>query len=221
MSQPTILARVIVGSHLHGLAMRDSDTDVRRVWVSSLADILSPWPLEPREMEPEEDGWELRHFVGLIVKGNPTVLEVLASNIRLGPTDPHWEELRALMPAMLDPKTVRHAHMGYVVSQRRLIKDARRRDDHRRAAKAAVAALRIADQGADLLRTGVLTPRVTLHRDLLLAIRAEGLSGEREETWRRELDLAVAGLDETARRPHPSLRLERQVVTSFLASAYR
>jgi hypothetical protein len=221
MSQPTILARVIVGSHLHGLAMRDSDTDVRRVWVSSLADILSPWPLEPPEMEPEEDGWELRHFVGLIVKGNPTVLEVLASDLTLGPVDSRWLELRHLTPAMLDPVTVHRAHTGYIVSQEKLIVDARRRGDERRASKAAVAALRIADQGADLLRTGVLTPKVTRYRDLLIAIRADGLGGERETEWRHELDLAVAGLDGALSDPHPSLALDRPAVLAFLASGYR
>lgn len=221
MPQPTILARVVVGSHLHGLAMPDSDTDVRRVWVSSLADILSPWPLEPPEMGPEEDGWELRHFVGLVVNGNPTVLEVLASDLTTGPVDSRWVELRHLTPAMLDSVAVHRAHTGYIVNQRKLIEDARRRGDERRAAKAAVAALRVADQGADLLRTGILTPKVTRHRDLLLAIRADGLGGERETEWRRELDLAVAGLDGALSDPHTTLALDRGAVMAFLASAYR
>lgn len=223
MSRPTILARVVVGSHLHGLAMPDSDTDVRRVWVSSLADILSPWPLEPPEMGPEEDGWELRHFVGLIVKGNPTVLEVLASDLALGPVDPRWVELQRLAPAMLDPSAVHRAHVGYVLSQEKLIVDARCRcrGDERRASKAAAAALRIADQGADLLRTGVLTPKVTRHRDLLVAIRDDGLGGERETEWRRELDLAVTGLDGALSEPHPTLELDRPAVSAFLASAYQ
>ncbi len=58
MSQATTLARVIVGSRLHGLARPDSDTDVRLVWVSSPADILSPCQVADRpEIAPEEDGW--------------------------------------------------------------------------------------------------------------------------------------------------------------------
>ena len=220
MAEQLTLARVVVGSRLHGLAQLESDTDIRRVWVSPLGEILSPWPPEAPEMGPEEDGWELRHFVGLIAKGNPTVLEVLSSDIHLDAPDPRWMELRALMPAMLDPATVRHAHAGYVVSQRKLIEDARRREDYRRVAKAAVAALRIANQGADLLRTGVSTSRVTRHRDLLLAIRAEGLTEEREAIWRSELDLAMTELDVAAANPHANLRLDRDAVIGFLSSAY-
>ncbi len=221
MAEQQTLARVVVGSHLHGLAQPESDTDLRRVWVSGLGEILSPWPPDAPEMGPEEDGWELRHFVGLIAKGNPTVLEVLSSDIHLGAIDPRWHELQVLMPAMLDPETVRHAHVGYVVSQRRLIEDARRREDLRRVAKAAVAALRIANQGADLLRTGVFTPRVTRHRDLMLAIRRDGLSDEREATWRQELDGAMTELDTVAANPHSSLRLDRAAIVAFLSSAYR
>ena len=142
MSQPTTLARVIVGSRLHGLAQPDSDTDVRLVWVSGLADILSPWqPPDPPELAPEEDGWELRHFVALLPKGNPTVLEVLTSDLTIGHVDPRWDRLRALTPATLDPEAVRRAHVGYIVSQQKLIVDARSRGDDRRAAKAAAAAL--------------------------------------------------------------------------------
>lgn len=222
MPQPTMLARVIVGSRLHGLTQPESDTDVRLVWVSSLADILSPWqPPEPPEMAPEEDGWELRHFVGLLAKGNPTVLEVLSSDMTIGAVDPRWERLRALTPAMLDPEAVRHAHVGYIVSQQKLIEDARGRGDHRRAAKAAAAALRIADQGADLLRTGILRPRVTRHRELLLAIRAEGLGGEREDVWRHELDLVIDELEAAAEQPHRSLSLDRDAILCYLVAAYR
>lgn len=118
MSEPTILARVVVGSRLHGLALPDSDTDVRRVWVTDIAEMLSPWPPDAPEMAPEEDGWELRHFVGLLVKGNPTVLEVLASDLHLGPVDPRWEDLQRLTPAMLDPAALHRSHTGYVGSQR-------------------------------------------------------------------------------------------------------
>ncbi len=221
MAEPVTLARVVVGSQLHGLALPESDTDVRLVWASNLGEILSPWTPTPPEMGPDEDGWELRHFVGLITRGNSTVLEVLSSDIHEGAIDPRWPELQALMPAMLDPETVRHAHFGYIVSQRKLIEDARRREDFRRMAKAAVAALRIANQGAELLRTAVLTPKVTRHRDLLLAIRADGLSDDREAIWRRELDLAVTELNDSTAAPHPSLRLDREAVISFLSSAYR
>ena len=221
MTEPVTIARVIVGSRLHGLALPDSDTDVRRVWVTDVAEMLSPWPPDAPEMAPEEDGWELRHFVGLLVKGNPTVLEVLASDLTLGPVDPSWEELRRLTPATLDPGALHRAHTGYIVSQRRLIEDARRRGDERRAAKAAVAALRIADQGADLLRSGVLPTTVTRHRDLQMAIRTDGLSAELEDVWRRELDSAVVELDAAAVDHHPGLVVDRPAVIGFLRSAYR
>jgi len=221
LTEPTTLARVIVGSRLHGLALPDSDTDVRRVWVTDVAEMLSPWPPDAPEMAPEEDGWELRHFVGLLVKGNPTVLEVLASDLALGPVDPRWEDLRRLTPATLDPDALHRAHTGYIVSQRRLIEDARRRGDERRAAKAAVAALRIADQGADLLRSGVLPTTVTQHRDLLMEIRTDGLTAGLEDAWRRELDLAVAELDAAASNPHRGLAVDRSAVIGFLRSAYR
>ena len=221
MAEQQMLARVVVGSRLHGLAQPESDTDVRRVWVSPLGELLSPWPPDAPEMGPEEDGWELRHFVGLIVKGNPTVLEVLSSDIHLSSTDRRWRALQTMMPAMLDPTTVRNAHLGYVVSQRKLIEDAKRREDFRRVAKAAVAALRIANQGADLLRTGVFTPQVTRHLDLLLAIRRDGLDGEREAIWKHELDQAMTELDAAAASPHPGLQLDRDVVIAFLSSAYR
>lgn len=67
----------------------------------------------------------------------------------------------------------------------------------------------------------MLTTTVTRHRDLLMAIRTDGLSGEREDAWRRELDLAVAELDAAAGDPHPGLAVDRPAVIGFLRSAYR
>ena len=71
-----------------------------------------------------------------------------------------------------------------------------------------------------MLWPGIFTARVTRHRDLLRAIRRDGLTDEREAILRHELDLAMPELDATGADPHPSLRLDRGAVMAFLSSVY-
>lgn len=81
-----ILLAVESGSRAWGFPSRDSDYDVRFIFVRPLADYLGispPRDVIERPIDAELDlgGWDLRKALGLMVRSNAVVLEWLASPI--------------------------------------------------------------------------------------------------------------------------------------------
>ena len=81
-----VLLAVESGSRAWGFASRDSDYDVRFLYVRPVADYLSVLP--PRDVieQPIDDaldlgGWDLRKALSLIVRSNAVVLEWLGSPV--------------------------------------------------------------------------------------------------------------------------------------------
>lgn len=81
-----VLLAIESGSRAWGFASRDSDYDVRFIYVRSVADYLCITP--PRDViEPPIDdaldlgGWDLRKALGLIIRSNAVVLEWLSSPV--------------------------------------------------------------------------------------------------------------------------------------------
>lgn len=81
-----ILLAVESGSRAWGFASRDSDYDIRFIFVRPLADYLRVSP--PRDVidRPIDDmldlaGWDIRKALGLLVTSNAVVLEWLASPV--------------------------------------------------------------------------------------------------------------------------------------------
>ena len=75
----TELFRATVGSRLYGLHTEESDHDRRGVKVSPLGELLLTADVGKNISSKDNDGdltlYELNHFVRLLMKGNPTMLE--------------------------------------------------------------------------------------------------------------------------------------------------
>ncbi|MFC0433607.1 DNA polymerase beta superfamily protein [Kutzneria buriramensis] len=169
MIEHTVLS-VIVGSHAQGLDTGESDVDRRGVYVPPTA-LFWRFEKPPASVDgPEQErlSWEVEHFLALGLKGNPNVLEVLASDL-LETCTPLGDELRALLPALL--------------SQR--VADSYRRATAQQFARAAAAmasggtprwkqvmhVIRLLTQCDRMLTSGELVLRVGEHRSQLLAVK--------------------------------------------------
>lgn len=167
MSEPTFILRGIAGSTAHGLAGPDSDEDLYGVfsWPSSAF-----YPLEePADSlvshEPQDSTYhELKKFLKLALRSNPTVLELLWLN-EYTDVEPGWgETLVAIRSAFLSEKLVRDAYLGYAHSQ--FTKLHERGDGsfdsntRSRAPKHAKHLFRLLEAGYDLLTTGTMSVKV-------------------------------------------------------------
>jgi hypothetical protein len=139
-------------------------------------------------MELQQDvGYELLHFVQLLLKGNPTILEVLWSPL-VTQSNELGEELRNIRHAFLDAKAIHAAHLGYAMSQRKKIQRSitdwfvvlhgyERSDQERLAHNARIgkhygAWIRVLRQGIGLLYDQDFDPRLAgWHKQLLLELK--------------------------------------------------
>ena len=81
-----VLLAVESGSQAWGFASRDSDYDVRFVYLRPLADYLSVAPGRDVVEQPVEElldlsGWDVRKALGLLARSNAVALEWLASPV--------------------------------------------------------------------------------------------------------------------------------------------
>jgi uncharacterized protein len=107
------------GSRAWGFPSPDSDYDCRFVYVRAPEDYLDPWPRRdvietPLDEVFDVNGWDLVKAVRLLVKGNATLLEWLASPIVYRGEGAFREEVLALAEDVVDrPALVRHySHVG-------------------------------------------------------------------------------------------------------------
>lgn len=107
------------GSRAWGFPSPDSDYDCRFVFVRTVEDYLDPWPRRdvietPLDAVLDVNGWDLVKAVRLLVKGNATVIEWLASPIVYRGDALFRDELLALAQDVVDRAAlVRHyAHVG-------------------------------------------------------------------------------------------------------------
>lgn len=115
-----ILAKVLVGSRLHGLHREDSDYDYRGIHIHSLQDKLSPFKTLKNTtwIEGDEDNtsYELADFCKQAVHGNATILEVFFSN-RLVETSPLHKEMQENWAKFMDTHRFIMASRGYAHNQ--------------------------------------------------------------------------------------------------------
>lgn len=153
------LAKVLVGSRLHGLHTPTSDYDYRGIHIHSLSDKLSPFKTLKNTtwIEGDEDNtsYELADFCKQAVHGNATILEVFFSD-RIIHTDPIHTELRKNWRKFIDTKRFVAASRGYAHNQWNKFynfEDVGGNGQHR-TAKFAVAFLRVMWQCEQFLLTG-------------------------------------------------------------------
>jgi len=153
----TIL-KVLVGSHAHGLASKESDRDYRRVYVIPTEDLFQLGFKYPGTQWTKEDGDETAREVGqfllLATQGHPLVLETLLAPVITADT---WgEQLRELLPALWSPQKAFEAFTNYANNQRTKLLE--KKDG--RPAKYAAAYIRILFNLCELLASGSFHIRV-------------------------------------------------------------
>lgn len=130
MIKETIL-KVLVGSRAHGLATDESDYDYRGVFVRPTEEILSLnyKPKNTSWIEGSEDNtsWEIKHFLIMATKCNPTILEcfhapVVYSNI-------YGDKIRDLFDSVWNKTDLVNSAIGYGINQRK--KFLENKDDRR------------------------------------------------------------------------------------------
>ena len=114
------LAKVVVGSRLHGLERPDSDWDYRGIHVTPLKYILSPFVTVKNTfwIEGDEDNtsYELADFCKQAVHGNATILEVFFSD-KIIETSPIHTEMRENWRKFMDTRKFIAASRGYAHNQ--------------------------------------------------------------------------------------------------------
>lgn len=160
MTQKTTqLAKVLVGSRLHGLDTPTSDYDYRGIHITSLQDVLSPFKTNKNTtwIEGDEDNtsYELANFCKEAVHGGATYLEVFFSD-QIIETTPIHREMQANWQKFMDTKKFVEASRGYAHNQWNKFynfEDVGGNGQHR-TAKFAVAFLRVMWQCEQFLLTG-------------------------------------------------------------------
>lgn len=195
-----VVLRTVVGSRAYGLEDADSDVDRRGVYAPP-AD--RGWSLAgvPEQIESDvgqECYWELRKFLLLALKANPTVLECLWSPV-VEHADETGRDLLDHRDAFLS-RLVRQTFAGYVLAQfRRLEQDLRTRGEIKW--KHVMHLLRLLLTGTEAARTGVLRLRLDEHRERLLAVKRGEVPFAECDRWRLELHAAFDAAFERSALP--------------------
>jgi predicted nucleotidyltransferase len=164
-----VILEGVVGSQAYGMATPESDTDLAGIYVAKTEDLLG-FGAKPKgtvvHKDPDVTYHEVEKFMGLAVKCNPTVTELLWLDEYTVLT----YEGKALInarEAFLSESYVRSAYMGYATSQAKKLE--KRENDglegfgsavKKRSPKHKRHLMRLCFQCEDLLTTGELNLRV-------------------------------------------------------------
>ena len=162
-----IIIEGVTGSKAYGLDTKDSDEDIRGVFVAPTEKILGLKKVRDTydNVDPDWCYYEVGKFIHLIMKGNPTVLELLYLDkyIKLYGVGKLLVENRDIFLSNI----VRHSYGGYALSQARAL-NARGgtygKGRNKRFEKHSRHCLRLLYQGKELMETGTLTVRVSKER---------------------------------------------------------
>jgi predicted nucleotidyltransferase len=187
--RPFLIYRCQVGSRAFGLATKDSDDDLRGIYLPPARLHWSlyklPEQLEFTDETKDEVYWELEKFLKLALKANPNVLEILWTPLVLY-ADETAKQLRNMRTAFLS-RHIYKTYSGYVLSQFRRMANAHARTGVYRP-KHAMHLVRLLHSGIEALRSGEIRIDVADHRDELLAIRSGAWSFEQAKDRALQLD---------------------------------
>ena len=190
-----VIYSAIVGSRAYGLEVEGSDTDRRGIYLAPTARVLSVQDVEEQHVDDAAQTcyWELKKFLLLALKANPTVLEVLFSPL-VERVEKPAEELLAMRDVFLS-KLAYATFNGYAISQFEKMQRSlglKQRPNW----KHAMHLIRLLESGTRLLETGTLDLR-TRHREELLEIRSGTWSWEqvdaRRKLWHERMETAYRG----------------------------
>jgi len=165
MKPNNIILECVTGSQMYNLATPESDTDVKGIYVLPLRDMyftIGGWRKIDKVYDHTDPDWayyEVEKYMSLVMKGNPTALELLFANEYLLLT----QEGKLLVDnrsAFLSKK-IKNAYIGYALSQvRKKYRNASNVMEYR-AGKHVRHTWRLLKQYEQLATTGTLNPRLT------------------------------------------------------------
>lgn len=156
-----VLLKGVVGSTAYGLAHPGSDIDHLGVFAASTEEILGLHPPKDSRVthDPDMTLHEAKKFVSLVLRGNPSVSELLWLD-RYERVDPLGEKLISLRRSFLSAPRVRDAYMGYAASQFSRLPDrgdgSFSADTRKRTERHARHLVRLVEQGFHLYVSGEL-----------------------------------------------------------------
>lgn len=224
------LAKVLVGSRLHGLHTVDSDYDYRGIHIHSLVEKLSPFRTLKNTtwIEGDEDNtsYELADFCKQAVHGNATILEVFFSD-QIIETSPIHQELRANWKKFINTKSFVAASRGYAHNQWNKFYNFEDAGvlGQQRTAKFAVAFLRVMWQCEQFLLTGEFKCNIEESDLFPLLKKIKPMSLEEIRPFTPKI---VAAMDDMSRRvavaesvsPYIDMKPDLEWIEDFIYRAY-
>jgi predicted nucleotidyltransferase len=159
-----IILEGITGSRAYGLDNKDSDTDIKGIYVAPTRDILGLFKTRETydHVDPDWVYHEVGKFIELALKGNPTILEMLflEGYTQLAPLGKYLVDNRHLFLS----DNVKNSYGGYAFHQVSALNARQYGFGHgrnKRYEKHARHCFRLLLQGRQLLESGTLQVRVT------------------------------------------------------------
>lgn len=157
-----IALEAIVGSRAYGLTHANSDTDKMGIFIAPTVDIAGlDWNSSKESWSdagPTGDDTtyhEIGKFLKLVLKSNPTLIELLFMN-EYETLTPEGQGIVDIRDSVLYTEGIRNAYYGYAVAQHARV--VREYPDHK--PKMARHCLRISHQAIELLTTGECSPKL-------------------------------------------------------------
>ncbi len=214
-----VIYRCQVGSKAFGLSTKDSDDDIRGIYLPkakrhwSLYDL--PGQLEKVNDQHDEVYWELEKFLRLALKANPNILETLWTPMIIMMT-PIAQELREIRSCFLS-RHIYKTYSGYVLSQFRKMKNAYEKTGEYKT-KHAMHLIRLLLSGIGVLENGEIMIDVSSHRDQLMSVRNGQFTFEEVRNIAIDLEATFQKAFETTDLPEqPNIKR----VNQFLVDARR
>ena len=213
--------RGIVGSTAYGLNHDDSDLDRLGVFIAPTKDVAGLNWSSARESHvnqgPGRDDFaehEIAKFLKLVLKGNPTVMELLWLEDDLYEfISPEGKQMINFREHFLSEPAIRASYGGYAFAQQKKYRDGFPK------AKYARHSLRLVDQGLSLLETGHLEVRVANPQRYwdLADMTNEQVNAVLDEAFKRFQDLEKTALPQEPSREHAEYILEYVRQNHFFA----
>jgi len=151
----------VAGSHAHGLETENSDIDYHGVYSAPSQDFwkLQQVPDSIVRKDPDRSYHELRKFLLLGLKSNPTILELLYLN-EYEEKEPGWGDmLLDIRSDLLSASAVKSAYLGYANAQMKRMK-ARSFEGQPKRDKLLRHSFRLLNQGLELYTKGRFQTKV-------------------------------------------------------------
>lgn len=178
-----VIYRCVMGSKAFGLSGKNSDTDVRGIYLPPAHLHWSLWGVPEQLEDKDVDAcyWELEKFIKLALRANPNILECLYTPLVQYKT-PIADRLLAIRKIFLS-KCAYQTYNGYVLSQFKKMEN-RRKHTGEVNWKHAMHLIRLLHSGIHLLQHHEILVDVGEHRDQLLAIKQGQHAWKEVDGWR-------------------------------------